>query len=85
MQVSVLCIKHSRHILVRAHQINITEDLSVHIKDVKNISMIGHDHTNICCTGQLGFAFTNVSTLNIAKLSFAFCGAHISSEFTFTK
>lgn len=67
------------------HQINVTEDLSVLIKDVKNISMIGHDHTNIRCTGPLGFALTNVSTLNIAKLSFAFCGAHISSEFAFIK
>ena len=67
------------------HRTNITRDLSVLIKDVKNISMIGHDHTNIHCTRPLGFAFTNVTTLNIAKLNFAFCGAHIFSEFTFTK
>ena len=55
------------------------------IKDVKNISMIGHDHTYIHCTGPLGFAFTNVTTLRITKLSFASCGAHIFSEFRFTK
>ena len=47
--------------------------------------MIGHDHTNIRCTGPFGFAFTNFSTLNTAKLSFAFCEAHISPEFTFMK
>ena len=67
------------------HRTNITGDLSVLIKDVKNISMIGHDHTYIHCRGPLGFAFTNVTTLNITKLKFAFCGAHVSSEFTFTK
>ena len=64
------------------HQTNITGDLSVLIKDVKNISMIGHDHTYIHCTG---FAFTNVTTMKITKLSSASCGAHIFSEFTFTK
>ena len=69
------------------HRTSITEDLSVLIKDVKNISMIGYDHTNkssnsvIHCTGSLGFAFINVTMLVIAKLSFAFCGAHSSKAF----
>ena len=64
------------------HRTNITKDLSVLVKDVKNISMIGYDHTNkssksmILCTGSMGFAFINVTMLIIAKLSFALCGAH---------
>ena len=61
------------------HQTNITKDLSVLIKDVKNISMIGYNESSnsvIHCTGSLGFAFINVTMLVIAKLSFAFCGAH---------
>ena len=50
--------------------------------------MIGYDPTNtdsksmIQCTGPLGLAFINVTTLKIARLSFIFCGAFISSEFT---
>ena len=66
------------------HRTNITKDISVLIKDVKNISMIGYDRTNyssnsvIHCTGSLGFAFINVTMLAIAKLRFAFCGAHFS-------
>ena len=68
------------------HQTNITKGLSVLIKDVRNISMIGYDHTNsdsksvIQCTGPLGFAFINVTTLKIAKLSFSSCGADIFAE-----
>ena len=70
------------------HKTNITREFSVLIKDVRNISMIGYDHTNtdsksvIQCTGSLGFAFINVTTLKIARLSFIFCGAFISSKFT---
>ena len=70
------------------HQTNITEDLSVLIKDVINISMIGYDPTNsdsrsvIQCTGPLGFVFINVTTFKIARLSFISCGAFISSKFT---
>ena len=66
------------------HQTNITEDLSVLIKDVRNISMIGYDHTNndsmsvIQCTGPLGFAFKKVTTLKIARLRFASCGASLN-------
>ena len=58
-----------------SHKTNITRKLSVLIKDVRNISMIGYDHTNadsksvIQCTGPLGFAFINVTTLKIARLS----------------
>ena len=69
------------------HRTNITRNLPVEIKDVRNISMIGYDHTNtdsksvIQCTGSLGFAFINVTTLKITKLSFGFCGARISSQF----
>ena len=50
--------------------------------------MVGYDHTNndsksvIQCTGSLGFAFINVTTLKIARLSLISCGAFISSEFT---
>ena len=70
------------------HQTNISRHFSVLIKNVRNISMIGYDNTNsdsksvIQCTGSLGFAFINVTTLKIGKLSFIFCGAKISSEFT---
>ena len=51
--------------------------------------MIGYDHTNtdsksvIQCTGSLGFAFIDVTTLKIAKLIFSFCGA--SLNFTVNK
>ena len=70
------------------HQTNITREFSVLIKDVRNISMIGYDHTNtnsksvIQCTGSLGFAFIKVTTLKIARLSFTSCGAKIHSDFT---
>ena len=67
--------------LAGIHQTNITQDFSVLIKDVRNISMIGYDHTNslksvIQCTGPLGFAFINVTEVKIAKLKFSSCGAH---------
>ena len=48
--------------------------------------MIGYDPTNgdlksmIQCTGSLGFTFVNVTTLNIAKLVFSFCGAQFPSN-----
>ena len=64
------------------HQTNITRGFSVLIKDVRNISMIGYDHTNtdsksvIQCRGSLGFAFINVTTLRMERLMFSFCGAH---------
>ena len=70
------------------HKTNITRNLPVLIMDVRNISMIGYDHTNtnsksvIQCTGPLGFAFINVTTLKITSLRFVSCGAFISSEFT---
>ena len=70
------------------HQTNITREFSVPIKDVRNISMIGCDHTNtdsnsvIQCTGPLGFAFINVTTLKISNLKFLFCGGKIPSDFT---
>ena len=70
------------------HQTNITEDLTVVIKDMRNISMIGYKHTNndsksvIYCTRLLGFAFINVTTLKIAELSFSFCGMLFPSKFT---
>ena len=43
--------------------------------------MIGADHTNklrsvVHCTGLLGFAFVNVTTLKIMKLVFFSCGAY---------
>ena len=50
--------------------------------------MIGYDHTNtdsksvIQCTGSLGFAFINVTTLKIARLSFTSCGAHFPGQVT---
>ena len=50
--------------------------------------MIGYDHTNndsksvIQCTGSLGFAFINVNTLKIARLSFTSCGAHFPWQVT---
>ena len=75
-------------LLAGNHQTNITGEFSVLIKDVRNISMIGYDHTNtdsksvIQCTGSLGFAFINVTTLKIARLSFTSCGAHFPSAFT---
>ena len=58
------------------------------IKDVRNISMIGYDHTNnnsksvIQCAGPLGFAFINVTEVRIAKLKFSSCGAHFPSKVT---
>ena len=70
------------------HKTNITREFSVLIKDVRNISMIGYDHTNtdsnsvIQCTGSLGFAFINVTTLKISNLKFLFCGGKIPSDFT---
>ena len=73
-----------------SHKTNITRKLSVLIKDVRNISMIGYDHTNtdsksvIQCTGPLGFAFINVTTLKIARLSLSSCGAKIFKEFRAT-
>ena len=73
------------------HQTNITKGLSLLIKDVRNISMIGYDHTNsdsksvIQCTGPLGFAFINVTEVKIAKLKFSSCGAHFPRKFTVTK
>ena len=36
----------------------------------------------IHCTRLLGFAFINVTTLKIAKLSFSFCGMYFPSKFT---
>jgi len=57
------------------------------IKDVRNISMIGYDHTNtdsksvIQCTGSLGFTFKKVTTLKIARLSFTSCRAKIHPNF----
>ena len=59
------------------------------IKDVRNISIVGYNYINndflksvIHCTRLLGFAFINVTTLKIAKLSFSFCGMHFPSKFT---
>ena len=70
------------------HKTNATRNLSILIKNVKNISMIGYDHTNnnsksvIQCTGSLGFAFINITTLKIEKLQFNFCGARFPSKLT---
>ena len=70
------------------HHTKTTWDLSVLIKNVRNISMIGYDHTDsdsksvIQCTGSLGFAFINVTTLKIEKLQFNFCGARFPSKLT---
>ena len=69
------------------HTTNISKDLSVLIKNVTNISMIGCDHTNtdsksvIQCTGSLGFTFKKVTTLKIARLSFTSCEAKIHPDF----
>ena len=69
-----------------SHQTNITREFSVLIKDVRNISMIGYDHTNtnsksvIQCTGPFGFAFKKVTTLKIANLRFASCGASLNFQ-----
>jgi len=63
------------------HQTNSGRNLTVLIKDVKNISLIGSDHIGsdfmsvIQCTGTLGFAFINVTTLKIEKLTLLFCQA----------
>ena len=70
------------------HQTKTNREPSVLIKDVRNISMTGYDPTNsdsksvIQCTGSLGFAFINVTALNIAKLSFYFCGAEFLPNVT---
>ena len=70
------------------HQAKTTRELSVLIKNVRNISMIGYNQTNsdsksvIQCTGSLGFVFINVTTLKIAKLVFSFCGAGFLSNIT---
>ena len=70
------------------HHTNIRRNLTVLIKDVRNISLIGSDPTNndsksvILCTGSLGFAFVNVSTLKLVNLHFYFCGAYFPSNFT---
>ena len=70
------------------HQTNITKELSVLIKDVRNISMIGCHHTDnssksvIQCTGSLGFAFINVTEVKIAKLKFSFCGTYFPLKLT---
>ncbi|MDD9818551.1 MAG: hypothetical protein OXU61_10540, partial [Gammaproteobacteria bacterium] len=58
------------------------------IKDVRNVSLIGSDSSNngsksvILCTGSLGFAFINITTLRVAKLHFSFCGAYFPSKST---
>ena len=71
------------------YQTNITGNLTVLIKDVRNISIVGCNYINndslksvIHCTRLLGFAFINVTTFKIAKLSFSFCGMHFPSKFT---
>ena len=70
------------------HQAKTTRELSVLIKNVRNILMIGYNQTNsdsksvIQCTGSLGFAFINVTGLKIAKLVFSFCGAEFLSNIT---
>ena len=67
------------------HQTKTNREPSVLIKNVRNISMIGYDPTNselksvIHCTGSLGFAFINVTSL---KMKFSFCGAIFPSNFT---
>ena len=71
-----------------SHETNVTRNRSVMIKDAKNISMVGYDHTNnnsksvIQCVGSLGFAFINITTLKIEKLQFNFCGARFPSKLT---
>jgi len=73
------------------HQANISRNLTVLIKDVRNVSLIGSDSSNngsksvILCTGSLGFAFINITTLRVAKLYFSFCGAYFPSKFTVDK
>ena len=70
------------------HQAKTTRELSVLIKNVRNISIIGYNRTKIDsksviqCTGSLGFAFINVTTLKIAKLVFSFCGTEFLSNIT---
>jgi len=70
------------------HQTNISRNLTVLIKDVRNVSLIGSDSSNngsksvILCTGSLGFAFINITTLRVAKLHFSFCGAYFPSMST---
>ena len=71
------------------HQTNITGNLTVLIKDVRNISIVGYNYINndflksvIHCTRLLGFAFLNVTSLKITRLSFSFCGMYFPSKFT---
>ena len=70
------------------HQTNISRNLTVLIKDVRNVSLIGSDSSNngsksvILCTGSLGFAFINITTLRVAKLHFSSCGAYFPSKST---
>ena len=69
------------------HKTNATRNLSILTKNVRNISMVGYDHTNnsksvIQCMGSLGFAFINITTLKIEKLEFNSCGARFPSELT---
>ena len=65
------------------HQTNSSRNQTVLIKDMRNISLIGSDRTSgdsmsvIWCTGTLGFAFVNVTTLKIEKLTLLFCQAPI--------
>ena len=51
------------------------------IQNVNNISLVGDNDnsTMIKCTGQFGFAFINITNLNVSKLSFSMCGAPISN------
>ena len=70
------------------HQIT-ARNHTVLIKNVRNISIIGYDHTNSdsksviqCVLGSLGFAFINVTSLKIANLKFSFCGTSFPSNFT---
>jgi len=54
------------------HQTNISRNLTVLIKDVRNVSLIGSDSSNngsksvILCTGSLRFAFINITTLSLS-------------------
>ena len=70
------------------HQTNISGNLTVLIKDVRNISMIGDNPTNnlrsvVQCTGLLRFAFMIVTThLKIRNLIFSSCGAYYPSNLT---
>ena len=66
------------------HQTNFTGLYhTVLINNVRNISMIGYTHsrTVIHCGESFGFMFKNVTSLNIIKLHFSFCGARFPSNF----